>query len=91
MAWSFGATDKQIQLLVGTGNGLLVTLKVSSGKAAVDMSSRRSTSLGDRPVYLYRCIVDGKVVVLATGGRTIIMSWSNGRITQHHVNVKVGL
>ncbi|KIM30042.1 hypothetical protein M408DRAFT_22463 [Serendipita vermifera MAFF 305830] len=88
MAWSFGASAHQIQLLVGTGNGNLVTLKVSSGKATIDMSSRRTTSLGDRPVYLYRCVVDEKTVVIATGGRTIVMSWNNGRVAQHHVNVK---
>ena len=90
MAWSFSASNDQVHLLIGTGHGQLVSLKLNYTKVlSIDMSSRRSISLGDRPVSLQRCAVDGRTVVMATGGRTIIMSWSNGRIAQHHVNVKV--
>jgi len=88
--WSFGASNDNVHLLVGTGSGQLVSFKVNTTRIlAVDMSSRRSISLGDRPVHLQICVVDNKSVVIATSIRTVIISCSNGRITQHHINVKV--
>lgn len=90
MAWSFGTSKNQFHLLAGTGNGQLVSLKLNFSKVlSIDPSSRRSTSLGDRPVSLKRCALNGSDVVMATGARTITLSWNNGRIAQHHVNVKV--
>lgn len=92
MAWSFGSDrHSQVYLLVGTGNGQLVSLRLNTKRDVIDMSSRRITSLGDQPVRLCAYHVDGKNVVMATGNRTVLLSPKQQRITQHHVNVKVRL
>ena len=92
MAWSFGSGHhSQVNLLIGTGNGQLVTLRLNDTRDGIDMSSRRTISLGERPVHLCTCIADGNSVVMATGSRTVLLSSNKQRITQHHVNIKVRL
>lgn len=90
MTWSFGSGHhSQVYLLIGTGNGQLVTLRLNNTRDGIDLSSRRTTSLGERPVRLCTCVVDGNSVVMATGNRTVLLSSNKQRITQHHVNIKV--
>lgn len=90
MAWSFGSgAQQQVYLLVGTGNGQLVSLRLFGKRHTIDMSSRYSTSLGDRPVRLYHCRVDGTKVAMAVGSRTVILSSNSQRIAHHHVGIKV--
>lgn len=90
MAWQFGSgSSDHLSLLVGTGNGQIVTLKLDSNSKTVDLASRRTTSLGDRPVSLQECPVDGGRAIMAIGSRTVLMTGNNGRVMQHAVNVKV--
>lgn len=90
MAWQFGSgSSDYLNLLVGTGNGQLISLKLDSNSNVVDLSSRRTTSLGDRPVFLQECHTEGKRALLATGGRTVLIAERNGRILQDTVNIKV--
>jgi hypothetical protein len=90
MAWQFGSgSSDYLGLLIGAGNGQLLTLKLDSNSKTVALSSRRTTSLGDRPVFLQECYTHGRRAVLATGGRTVLITEKNGRILQDTVNVKV--
>lgn len=89
LAWNFGEKEDGLHLLIGTGNGHIVSVKLKKNKNRLLATNRRTVILGDRPVMLHRCTIKGVEVIMATGSRAIILSWSNGRIAQHHVNVKV--
>ena len=89
LAWNFNENKEGLHLLIGTGIGHIVSVKLQETKHRVVAASRRTITLGDRPVMLHRCNINGVEVIMATGSRAILLSWSNGRIAQHHVNVKV--
>ncbi|PVF94630.1 hypothetical protein CPB86DRAFT_765387 [Serendipita vermifera] len=89
LASSFrSGTQERNHLFVGLGNGKLVSLRLNGSKLLSDTNSRRTISLGDRAVHVHRCLVDNNHVVMASGSRSVLLSWSNGRIQQHHVNIK---
>lgn len=88
LAWNFGDRKEGLYLLVGTGNGHILSVKLKETKNRVLATSRRTVVLGDRPVLLHRCSIAGAEVIMATGSRAMLLSWSNGRIAQHHVNIK---
>ncbi|KAG8811741.1 hypothetical protein FRC18_003310, partial [Serendipita sp. 400] len=78
----------RFHLLVGTGNGHVVTMRLRSKGSSFDIGERRLIYLGERPVHLQKYVDQGKENVIATGKRAVILSRSNRSVVQHHINIK---
>ncbi|KAG8793975.1 hypothetical protein FRC16_010750 [Serendipita sp. 398] len=78
----------RFHLLIGTGNGHIVTMRLRSKGASFDIGERRLIYLGERPVHLQKYVDQGKENVIATGKRAVILSRSNRSVVQHHINIK---
>ncbi|KAF9267572.1 hypothetical protein L218DRAFT_895037 [Marasmius fiardii PR-910] len=67
-------------LIAGLTNGLVVSFScVGKGKELKDM---KVISLGDSPISLSPCQIDGRRTVLACGAKSAILAWDRSRL-QH--------
>ncbi|KDQ62210.1 hypothetical protein JAAARDRAFT_121297 [Jaapia argillacea MUCL 33604] len=73
-----GSKDRRTHLLVGLADGSLVTFALREGK----LLDKRVFSLGDGPVSLAPCDVNGIKTIFACASRACILSWEKERIHQ---------
>ncbi|CAK5284353.1 unnamed protein product [Mycena citricolor] len=75
----FGSVEEpRPYLLAGLGDGTLLTFTWSEGR----LLDQQAANMGDLPVFLSPCNVQGKNALLAAGSRTAVLSWQTDRI--HH-------
>ena len=79
--------DYQPYLLVGLSDGTLVTF-VWRDK---EMKEKKLVSLGQAPITLAPCMVEGKRTILAAGNRALLVSFDRKRLQFSPVSLKVSL
>ncbi|KAJ7695700.1 mono-functional DNA-alkylating methyl methanesulfonate N-term-domain-containing protein [Mycena rosella] len=84
----FGAGDGDAQpyLFAGLGDGSLVYFPWNEQAHA--LGEPKLASLGNLPVCLTPCVVDGKKALLAAGSRAMVLSWERERIHNSPVVLK---
>ena len=91
LLWKFGADDtSRLHALVGTANGNLLIAKLEVQGPNLDIKSRRTLSLGTRPVDIEGFSGTGEHV-MSCGSRAIVLSWEEDRegIAYHRISTKV--
>lgn len=78
-------TRPLMHLLVGLADGSLHSFPVSEQ----GLGERKVVSVGDLPISLVRCRVDGLSTVLATGTRASLFFWKKDTLHHSPVLVKV--
>ncbi len=88
LLWKFGAKNtSRLHALIGTANGNLLIAKLDVKGPNLDVKTRRTLSLGTRPVD----VQDTGEHVIACGSRAIVLSWEEDRegIAYHRISTKV--
>ena len=91
LLWKFGADDtSRLHALVGTANGNLLIAKLEVHGPQLNIKSRRTLSLGTRPVDIEGFSGTGEHV-MTCGSRAIVLSWEEDRerIAYHRISTKV--
>jgi hypothetical protein len=91
LLWKFGADDtSRLHALVGTANGNLLIAKLEVQGPKLNIKSRRTLSLGTRPVDIEGFLTSGEHV-MCCGRRAIVLSWEEDRecIAYHRISTKV--
>ena len=91
LLWKFGAKNtSRLHALIGTANGNLLIAKLDVKGPNLDVTTRRTLSLGTRPVDVQGFSDTGEHVV-ACGSRAIVLSWEEDRegIAYHRISTKV--
>ena len=91
LLWKFGAKNtSRLHALVGTANGNLLIAKLEVEGATLNVKTRRTLSLGTRPVEIESFSGTGENV-MACGSRAIVLSWEEDRerIAYHRISTKV--
>ncbi|TDL17702.1 hypothetical protein BD410DRAFT_901246 [Rickenella mellea] len=83
---SFGdrGTPPQSHILVGQSDGTVAVIPFHKG----NVGNKRMVRLGDSPVHLCSCAVDGHPVVIASAGRASIFFWDKESVQHAPVLVK---
>lgn len=98
LLWKFGAKDvSRLHALIGTANGNLLIAKLEVKGPNLDVKTRRTLSLGTRPVEVQGSSdtgehdLHGVGEVTACGSRAIVLSWDEDRegIAYHRISTKV--
>ncbi|KAF8895272.1 CPSF A subunit region-domain-containing protein [Infundibulicybe gibba] len=76
--------DYNPHLLVGLSDGSLVTFSWKDNQ----LKDRKITSLGDLPVSITACEVEGKRSVFASGNQATVLSWENKRLRLSPIMLK---
>ena len=79
--------DFRLHLLVGLADGTIVTYTVRDK----ELHDRKQSSLGNAPVSLSVCDVDGRTVVVASGTRANVLFWDKQRVRPSPTSLKVHL
>ena len=78
------ATRPRLQILVGFADGTSRSFEIREGK----LHEKKVESLGDTPVSLTRCSVDGRSAILGVSSRTSLFFWENDSLCRSPVLVK---
>jgi len=73
-----GKSTSRRYLVVGQATGRVVAIPFVD--KALDLTDKRIITLGDSPVLLTKCCVEGRPTVLATGSRSTLLSWKKDGI-----------
>ncbi|GAA97158.1 uncharacterized protein L969DRAFT_43378 [Mixia osmundae IAM 14324] len=73
--------DDAVHLFVGLGSGDLISFGIDAASGAVLPLSRKSVTLGKKPVLLSQCSAAGQPAVFAVTDRPTVVSRSAGRLS----------
>ncbi|KAI0766387.1 CPSF A subunit region-domain-containing protein [Trametes elegans] len=76
--------DFRPHVLAGLADGSVVTYALRDGQ----LHDRKVSSLGDAPVSLSLCTIDGRTVVFASGARANVLYWDRQRVRPSPVGIK---
>lgn len=77
--------DYHVFLLAGLGDGSIATMMWKNG----GLRDLKLVSLGNAPVNLTPCEVDGKKAVFAAGNRSTLFSFDKNRLVNSPITLKV--
>lgn len=69
--------DGVSHVLVGQGDGAVVAVPFSQN-TGFNETEKKISNLGDSPVSLSTCVINGRVAVIASGTRCSMVLWKNG-------------
>ncbi|KAI5118862.1 hypothetical protein M0805_005306 [Coniferiporia weirii] len=86
LLYEFGdeRTESHPYLVVGLANGLVAYLPFTKGK----FGEKKIVALGESPVFLSVCVVNGQPAILASGTRSVLFFWFKDSLSHSPVLLK---